>query len=69
MTWVLYPQKRAPVPNAQEAGWAPGLVWTNVKNRKYLNPTGVWNSDCSISVTIFKTLATVTNPLELEQKS
>jgi len=41
ITWVLYLQKRAPVPNVQEGGWAPGPVWTNVMNRKYLNLTGI----------------------------
>ena len=25
----LYPRERDPVPIAQEAGWAPGLVWTD----------------------------------------
>jgi hypothetical protein len=39
MGWVvnatprpLYPQKREPVPIVQEAGWAPGPVWTDAKN-------------------------------------
>ena len=28
----LYPRNRDPVPNVQEAGWAPGLVWTGAGN-------------------------------------
>ena len=40
MTWLLYPQ-RDPVPTVEEDGWAPRPVWTNVENRKYLNPTAV----------------------------
>jgi len=28
----LYPCKRDPVSTLQEAGWAPGPVWTGVKN-------------------------------------
>ena len=34
---ALYPEKNA-VPIAQEAGWAPGPVWTGAKN---LAPTGI----------------------------
>ena len=34
---ALYPGK-APVPILQEAGWAPGLVWTGAEN---LAPTGI----------------------------
>jgi hypothetical protein len=32
-----------PVPIVQEAGWAPGPVWTCAKN---LTPTGIWSVDC-----------------------
>ena len=28
----LYPQERDPVPTVQEAGWAPGPVWTGAEN-------------------------------------
>jgi hypothetical protein len=28
----LYPRERDPVPILQEAGWAPGLVWTGAGN-------------------------------------
>jgi hypothetical protein len=31
------PRERNPVPTVQEAGWAPGLVWTGAKN---FAPTG-----------------------------
>jgi hypothetical protein len=31
-----------PVPIVQEAGWAPGLVWTGGKSR----PTGIRSPDC-----------------------
>jgi hypothetical protein len=31
-----------PVPIVQEAGWAPGPVWTCAKN---LAPTGIWSPD------------------------
>jgi hypothetical protein len=34
----LYPRERDPVPNVQEAGWAPGSVWTGLKN---LTSTGI----------------------------
>jgi hypothetical protein len=44
MGWVvnatprpLYPQERDPVSIVQEAGWAPGPVWTGAEN---LAPTG-----------------------------
>jgi hypothetical protein len=37
----LYPCERAPVPIVNEAGWAPGPVWTDMENRKSLAPTGV----------------------------
>jgi hypothetical protein len=33
-----------PVPNVQEAGWAPGPVWTGAEN---LAPTGIRSSDRS----------------------
>jgi hypothetical protein len=32
-----------PVPIVQEAGWAPGPVWTCAKN---LAPTRIWSPDC-----------------------
>ena len=38
----LYPQKRDPVPIAQEAGWALGPVWMGPEN---LTPTGVRTPD------------------------
>ena len=34
----LYPRERDPVPIVQEAGWAPGPVWTGAEN---LAPTGI----------------------------
>jgi hypothetical protein len=37
----LYPRER-PVPIVQEAGWAPGPVWTCAKN---LAPTGIRSPD------------------------
>jgi hypothetical protein len=30
--WLLYPWERDPVPIVQEAGWAPGPVWTGAEN-------------------------------------
>jgi len=30
---AFYPRERDPVPILQEAGWAPGLVWTGGKSR------------------------------------
>ena len=30
--WLLYAWERDPVPIVQEAGWAPGVVWTGVEN-------------------------------------
>ena len=38
---ALYPGKD-PVPIVQEAGWAPGPVWTGVEN---LAPTGIRSPD------------------------
>ena len=38
---ALYPGKE-PVPIVQEAGWAPGPVWTGAKN---LAPTGIQSPD------------------------
>ena len=44
MGWVakvtprpLYPREKDPVPIVEEAGWAPGPVWTGVEN---LHPPG-----------------------------
>jgi len=43
MGWVvnattrpLYPRERDPVPIVQEAGWAPGPVWTGAENSTLL---------------------------------
>jgi hypothetical protein len=38
----LYPRERDPVPIVQEAGWAPGSVWTAAEN---LAPTGIRSPD------------------------
>jgi hypothetical protein len=38
----LYPRERDPVPIVQEAGWAPGRVWTDAVN---LAPTGIRSPD------------------------
>jgi len=38
----LYPQKREAIPIAQEAGWAPGPLWTCREN---LAPTGFRSPD------------------------
>ena len=35
---ALYPPGKDPVPIVQEAGWAPGPVWTGAEN---LAPTGI----------------------------
>ena len=45
------PRGKDPVPIVQEAGWAPGLVWTGAEN---LDPTGIRSPDRSArsSVTI-----------------
>jgi len=40
-TAALYPGKD-PVPIVQEAGWAPGPVWTEAEN---LAPTGIRSPD------------------------
>ena len=49
MGWVvnatprsLYPRERDPVPIVQEAGWAPGPVWTGAEE---LAPTGIRSPD------------------------
>ena len=36
------PRGKDPVPNVQEAGWAPGPVWTGAEN---LAPTGIRSPD------------------------
>jgi hypothetical protein len=40
--WKLYPQEREQVPIVQEAGWAPGPIWTVVEN---LAHTGIRSTD------------------------
>jgi len=35
---ALFTPRKDPVPIVQEAGWAPGLVWTGAEN---LAPTGI----------------------------
>jgi len=42
MTWPLFTTGKDPVPIIQEAGWAPGLVWTGAEN---ITPTGIWSPD------------------------
>ena len=49
MGWVvnatprpLYPPRKDQVPIVQEAGWAPGPVWTGAEN---LAPTGIRSPD------------------------
>ena len=37
MPWPLYPPGKDLIPIVQEAGWAPGPVWTGAEN---LAPTG-----------------------------
>ena len=32
----LYPREKDPVPTVQEAGWAPGPVWTGAENNEEL---------------------------------
>ena len=51
MGWVinatprpLYPWERDPVPMVQEAGWAPGPVWTGSESFTH---TGIQSPDCS----------------------
>jgi hypothetical protein len=39
----LYPRERDPVPIVQDAGWAPGPVWTYAKNLAF---TGIRSPDC-----------------------
>jgi hypothetical protein len=46
MPWPLSTPGKDPVHILQEAGWAPGPVWTGVEN---LAPTGIesrWGRDC-----------------------
>jgi hypothetical protein len=43
MPRVLSTPGKDPVPIVQEAGWAPGLVWTGVEN---LTPTRIRSLDC-----------------------
>ena len=42
MPWPLFTPGKDPVPIAQEAGWAPGPVWTDAEN---LALTGVQSPD------------------------
>jgi hypothetical protein len=32
MPWLLFTHGKEPVPIVQEAGWAPGPVWTGAEN-------------------------------------
>ena len=69
MAWVviatprpIYPRKR-PVPIVQEAGWAPGPVWTGAEN---LTPTGIRSPDrparsAAESERVFYFTASITN--------
>ena len=38
----LFPPRKVPLPNVQEAGWTPGQVWTGAEN---LAPTGIRSPD------------------------
>jgi len=40
--WLLFTPGKDPVPIVQEAGWAPGPVWTGAEN---LAPTGIRSPD------------------------
>jgi hypothetical protein len=40
---LLFTPRKDPVPIVQEAGWAPGPVWTGAEN---LAPTGIRSADC-----------------------
>jgi len=42
MPWPLFTPGKDPVPIVQEAGWAPGSVWTGVENPA---PTGIRSPD------------------------
>ena len=42
MPWLLFTPRKDPVPTVQEAGWAPGPVWTGVES---LAPTGIRSLD------------------------
>ena len=42
MPQLLFTPRKDPVPIVQEAGWAPGLVWTGAEN---LAPTGIRSPD------------------------
>jgi len=43
MPWLLFTPGKDLVPIVQEAGWAPGPVWTGTEN---LAPTGMRSLDC-----------------------
>jgi hypothetical protein len=43
MPWPLFTPGKDPVPIVQEAGWAPGPVWTGVEN---LTPTRIQSPNC-----------------------
>ena len=42
MPWLLFTPGKDPVPIVQEAGWAPGPVWTGAE---YLASTGIRSPD------------------------
>jgi len=42
MPWPVFTPRKGSVPIVQEAGWAPGLVWTGAEN---LAPTGIQSLD------------------------
>ena len=41
----LFTPRKVPIPFVQEAGWAPGPVWTGAEN---LTPTGIRSPDRSV---------------------
>ena len=43
---VALPQEQATVSIAQEVGWVPGTIWTDVEKRISIAPTGIRVSKC-----------------------
>jgi len=67
----LFNPRKELVPTVQEAGWAPGSVWTGAEN---LGPTGIWSPDrpaCSQSLYQLQYLAhmSVWRPLLLPSRT
>jgi len=45
---LLYTLERTSIPNEQESGWVPELVWTFLRRQNSLALTRIWTPVCSL---------------------